>query len=157
MRVNKATSVVNTIGVDIIVRESVAPAVNLPLVDNAAVVVGRVDGVVLIRADVGLTLATLEKEGGTVEGRAQTGNDGEMDLVVTLDDGEGSAVAAPDVDGGGLDVAAVVALTLKEIAVDAASDVANGSLGVDDEVLIAEAVPNLVAVLGPVVGKGSTV
>lgn len=45
---------------DIVVGECVASAVDLSLVNDAAVVVRGVDVVILVRADVGLELTTLK-------------------------------------------------------------------------------------------------
>src|SRR5690606_15866776 len=117
------------IGVDVVVGEGIATAVNLVLVDDAAVVVGRVDSVVLVGAGAGLVVATVDGEGGTVEGGAQAGDDSHVDFVVTLEDAEGAGVAAPDVNDVGLGVATVVTFALELVTLDLALDLAGVGLG----------------------------
>ena len=142
---------------DIVIGEGIPSAINVTLVEDATVVRCRVLGVVTLRTEARLALTTSQEHRGAVESSTDTRDDGEVNLVVARTDLERTAVAAPDVLGRGLGVAAVVALALECVALDAALDVAGRSLRVDDEVLVAEAVPDLVDVLFVVAGESGRV
>lgn len=142
---------------DIIIGECISPAINMTLVQNARVVRCWVLGVVTCWAEAGLALAASKKHRRAIQSSTNTRNNRKVDLIVTSPDLEGSAVTAPDVLGGGFGVAAVVAFALHDVPIDAATDIAGRCLSVNDKILVAEAVPDLVNVLRVVTGKGSRI
>lgn len=136
------TGLVLAIGVDIVVREGVALTIRLVLVDDAGVLVIGVRLVVRGGRQLGLDVAAVVEERAPVERRAEPGNDGLVDVVVSLHDGKGTRVAAKDVGGRGLGVASVVTLAEEVVAtLDGAVDQARVGLTVDRQ--------RLGCVLGP--------
>lgn len=126
------TGLVLAVGVDVVVREGVALTIGLVLVDDAGVLVVGVRLVVRGGRQLGLDVAAVVEERAPVERRAEPGNDGLVDGVVSLHDGKGARVAAKDVGGRGLGVASVVALAEEVVAaLDGAVDQAWVGLSVD--------------------------
>lgn len=151
---NNTGSVLIAIRVDIIVRESIALAVSLVLVNNAAVVVGWVVLVVGRGGKAGLDVATIDKESGAGEGSTETGNDRNMSRVVAAPALERSAVAAPDILSIGLGVRTVVTIAVELVTRHSAVDLARSSLGVDGQRSRRVLAPDLVDIVGPVVLEG---
>uniref|UniRef100_A0A8H7NF21 Uncharacterized protein n=1 Tax=Bionectria ochroleuca TaxID=29856 RepID=A0A8H7NF21_BIOOC len=137
-------------GVDIVIGEGIAPAVNFLLVNDATVVAGWAHSVVAGIGQVRGDVATIEKEGAADESGTETRHDGNVDGVVLSLDTKGTRVAAPDVEVVRLGVGAVVTLASELVVSDLASDITD-RLGLDTESLGAVLCPDLVNVLSPVV------
>ena len=124
---------------------------------QAAVVAGGVVGVVGVGAEARLDIAALHEKGGTVEGGAEARHDSLVHAVVTLLNGERSAIAAPNVQHGRLYVATVVALAGELVTLDAALDLSSFALRVDREVFLGVLLPHLLDVLVIVAVLGARV
>jgi hypothetical protein len=147
---NGTGGVLVAIRVDVVVGERVALAVNLVLVHDTAVVVGGILEVVVLGLEGRGGITVFTQESGAGEGSAETGDDSQVDIVVSLLLSEGAAVASPDVTGSRLSVATVVAIAVHHVAADLAVDVAGTHLGVEDKGLAAVGLPDLVDVRLPV-------
>lgn len=152
-RGNDTGCVLIAVGVNVIISKGITLAVDLVQVDQAAVVAGRVGLVVVAAGESRLDIATVRKQGRASKGSAETGNDGQMDIVLIAVLAKGSAVAAPDVGSSRLVVAAVIFVTVEDVVGDLAVDLASGALGVDGERRGRVLAPDLVDVVVPVVAE----
>lgn len=101
VQIRHAAALVNLpIRVDIVVRERIAPPIDLVLVHESTVPIHRALLIVRVNSGTGLQVSLREKERPPVESGAQARDDGLVDGVVVFGvDGEGAAVAAEDVHG----------------------------------------------------------
>ena len=102
--------------------------------------------IILLSMHARLQIPTIDKQRPTVESSAQARDDRAVDAVVAAFDGEGPAVAAEDVCGGGPGVGAVVAGAGEGVIGDFAGHVAGGALGGDGEGVGCVVGPDLVDV-----------
>lgn len=153
-RRDKSRGVLVTVGVNIIIRESIATAVNLELVDETAVVAGWVCLVVAVCLERRLNIATSNKESRADKGGTETGDDGKVDVVLVANLAKGTAVTTPDVTSGRLDIISVVTVADHSVVADVALDIAARGLGVDGQGLGGILPPDLVGIGVPVSGKG---
>ena len=107
--------------------------------------------IVPIRVNARLQITPIDQQRSAIESGAQARYDGAVDGVVGAEDGEGPAVAAEDVCGGGLGIGAVVAGAGEGVVGDAASDTAGGGLRVDRECVGGIVVPDGIDVLSEIV------
>lgn len=151
------TGLVLSIRVDIVVRKGVALAVDLVLVKDARVVVGRVHSVVTATGERRLHVAAVKEQSCAEESSTQSRDNCPVNIVVDGLDAEGTRVAAPDIGDSGSRVSAVVPGAGELVAVDAASNTSCGSLSVDGKILVSVLLPDLLNVVVVVGGLGGWV
>lgn len=135
-----------TVGVHVIIRESVTFPVNFLLVNKSTVPIDRACLIVAVSLQAGLEVSSVHEERSAVKCSAQARHYGAVNTIVSLKDAEWPAVAAEDVGGAGLRIGAVVAVANEDVIRDLALDVACGRLRVDSESLGRVAAPDLVDV-----------
>lgn len=150
-RSQSSRSVLLVIRIDIIIGECITTPINLVVVNQTAVVVGRVGLVVLGSAYSRLNVAAGNQQGSSNKGSTQARNNGLVKLIVPSLDGKRPAVATPDVIGTWLAVAAVVAIALELAVLDLALDLAGRGLRVDGESVAGIVVPDFVDIRLPVI------
>ena len=103
--------------------------------------------IILVRVHARLHIPTANQQGPAIESSAQARDDRAMDGVVAAFDGEGPAVAAEDVCGGGAGVGTVVAGAGEGVIGHFAGDVAGGALGGDGEGVCCVVGPDLIDIV----------